>query len=199
MDGNIARATKFACNRRDMKSARRFILQFDVFNLGVVARKNFRHGVCKVGHVAGAEVTFYDRQFAVRFRNHKIARQNGFAILFRGRNINELNRLGDFHALRHKDERAVGKKSLIQRGESIVRRVRVFAEMLFDERGIFRECGREIFNAHTAGNRFDAGKFRAEKSVHEHEPMAGQFGKGRFINQFALRAIHRSFLRQLEI
>ena len=121
MDGHVARAAKFARNRRDVKRVRRLVLQFDVFDFGVVARENFRHRVREIRDVAGADVTFHDRQFAVRLGDDEIARQNRFAGIFRGRNVNQLHRLGDFNALRNKNKCAVGEKRLVQRGESVVR------------------------------------------------------------------------------
>ena len=198
VDGHIARAAEFAGNRGDVKRLRRFVLQFDVLDARMVARENFRHRVCEIRDVAGAEVAFHDRQLAVRLGDDEVARQDGFAVLLRGRNVNQLHRLGDFHARRHEDKRAVGEKRLIQRGKSVVRRVRVFAEVLFDERGIFCQRGGKVFNPHAAGHRLDAGKFRGEKPVHEHEPVAGQFGEGGFVQQFRFRAVDHGFARERE-
>ena len=195
---HVARAAKFAGDRRDVKRVRRLVLQLDVFDRGVVARENFRHGVGEIRDVAGADVAFHDRQLAVRLGDDEVARQDRFAGLLRGRNVNQLHRLGDFDAVRHEDKRAVGEKRLVQRGEGVVRRVRVFAEMLFDERGILRQRGGQTFNPHAAGNRLDAGKFRREKSVHEHEPVAGQVGEDGFVERFGFRAVDRDFAARAE-
>lgn len=81
------------------------------------------------------------------------------------------------------------KKSLIQRGESVVRRVRIFSEMFFYERRILGQRGREIFNARTAADGLDVGKLGAEKSIHKHQPMAGQLVKNRFRNQLGLGTV----------
>ncbi len=199
MNGHIARAAKFAGDGRDVKCRCRFVLKLDVFDTGIFTRKNFRHGICKISNVARANVTFDDGQLAVRFGDDEIARQNHLAGIFCGRNINQLHRLGDFDTFWHKDKRAVGEECLIQRGERVARRVRVFAEMPFDEGRILRERGGKIFNPRTAGNGLDAGKFRAEKSVHEHETMAGQFGERRVIQHLGFRAVHGNFFCQLEI
>src|SRR5258708_26977824 len=66
MDGHVARAAKFARDRRDMKRVRRFVLQLDVFDGGVVARENFRPRIREIRDIAGADVTFHARQLAVR-------------------------------------------------------------------------------------------------------------------------------------
>jgi len=80
---------------------------------------NFRHRVREIRGAGGADVAFHDRQPAVRLRNDEVARQDCFAVVFRGRNVNQLHRLGDRDVLGHEDERAVGKGRLVQRGERV--------------------------------------------------------------------------------
>ncbi len=198
MDGHVARTAKFARNRRDVKRVCGLVLKFDVFDFGVVARENFRHGIREIRGVAGADVAFHDRQLAVRLGDDEVARQNRFAALLRRRNVNELHQFSHFDAGRDKNKRAVGKERLVQRGERVVRRVRVFAEMFFDEPGILRQRGGQVFNFHAAGHRLDAGKFRREKPVHEHHAMPGQPGENGFLESRAFSAISRDFAREVK-
>ena len=44
----------------------------------------------------------------------------------------------------------------------------------------------------------NAGKFRREKSVHEHEPVPGQPGEGGFVNHLAFRAVDGGFAREMK-
>ena len=81
MDAHIARAAKFARDRRDVIGIHRLVLKLDVLDHGVVAGNDFRHRVREIGDVAGADVAFDDCQLAVGAGDDEVARQNGFALL----------------------------------------------------------------------------------------------------------------------
>lgn len=164
----------------------------------MVARDDFRDGIREIRRLAGADVTFDHRQPAVRFSDDQVAGVNGFAFLLRGGNVNELHGLRDRNSGRHVNERAVREKRLIQRGEGVVTRQRVLAQMFFNQRGTPQERGGKIFYVHAAGNRLEPREPGREKSVHENQPVAGELREDSLVQRFAFRAVDHDFTRGFE-
>ena len=54
VDTDIARAAKLARDGRDVICVGRFVLQFDMFDICIVARKYFRHRIREVSDIARA-------------------------------------------------------------------------------------------------------------------------------------------------
>ena len=70
----------------------------------------------------------------------------GFA---RRRNEEQLNRFAHHFARRHVDERAVGEKCGVQRGESVAVRLCVAPEVFFQKSRIRRQRSGEAINSDT--------------------------------------------------
>src|SRR5258706_14892583 len=100
-------------------------------------------------------------------------------------NENQMNRTPDRLALWNVNERAILKKSGIERGKGVVLRADVACQMFLRHAGITGQRDGKIGDGYTVFLNGTRRKFRREVSVHKHQPRRVQPGEGKLPDDFA--------------
>ena len=191
---DVAGAAELRRDRGDVKRPLALILQLQVLDDGVLPGDQLGDGVGYVTRVAEADETLDHRDLTTLLGDDEIAQMGGGAVVFRGGNVEKLDRLRHGLARRHVNERAVLEECCVQRGEGIRIGASVAKKVFFDERCVARQRGRKAHHFHSFREFGRGRKLRREVAVHENEFNARKSGKGKMAKRLGRDAV----LRQLE-